>query len=243
MDEHLKTQFLTTQWTVILGTDGDYSEEPAEALIRLCENYRYPVYSFIRKQCGDAEEARDLTQGFFAFLIEKKIYRQATPERGRFRTFILSAVKNYLANERRNANRQKRGGSHQHLSIDAELAEAQYASEPSSLTPDLIYDRKWANAIFDRVWQLLEKEYEQMHQRDRFEALRSSWMTPEDSLPYAELGSALGLSEGGVKTAVFRLRNRFRKLFRATVAQLVENPNSVDDEIRYLMQVMGSTEA
>lgn len=240
MNEHLKTQFLTTQWTLIPGADGTASEDPGEVLIRFCEDYRYPVYAFIRKQCGNAEEARDLTQGFFAFLIEKKIYRRATPERGRFRTFLLAAVKNYLLNVHRDANCQKRGGGKFHLSIDAKEAEAQCANVPSNLTPDLLYDRKWANAVFDRVWQLLESEYEKIHQHDRFEALRPSWMSAEDSMPYAELGTLLGLSEGGVKTAVLRLRSRFTKLFRVTVAQLVENPNTVDDEIRYLIQVMAS---
>ena len=239
MEEHLKTQFLTTQWTQILGEAGESSDQPATVLVKLCENYRYPVYAFIRKSCGNAEEARDLTQGFFEFLIEKKIYQKANPERGRFRTFLLASVKNYLSNQRRDASRLKRDGEYDHIPIDAE---AQYANEPGHLSPDLLYDRKWANAIFDRVWQLLESEYDQIHQRERFEILRSSWMAPEEALPYSELGTLLGLSEGGVKSAVFRMRSRFRKLFRASVAQLVENPNAVDDEIHYLMQVMGTTD-
>ncbi|MFT4637750.1 MAG: RNA polymerase sigma factor (sigma-70 family) [Verrucomicrobiales bacterium] len=242
MGEHLKTQFPTTQWTQILGSDEGSSDQPAKALVRLCENYRYPVFAFIRKSCRNAEEAHDLTQGFFAFLIEKQIYRSADPERGRFRTFLLASVKNYLSNEHRKANRQKRGGGACHISIDIASAEAQYVSEFSDVTPDMLYDRKWANAVFDHVWQILESEYEQIHQLEKFEMLSSSLMAPEESLPNAELASKLGLSEAGFKSAVHRMRSRFRKLFRATVAQLVENPNAVDEEIRYLMQVMVFTD-
>jgi RNA polymerase sigma-70 factor (ECF subfamily) len=242
MAEHLKTQFLTTQWTQILGSGGSETDRPTEALVRLCESYRYPIYAFIRKRCGNVEEARDLTQGFFAFLIEKKIYRSATPERGRFRTFLLAAVKNYLSNTARDANREKRGGDKTHLQIDAEAAEAQFTSELTNVTPDTLFDREWANAVFDRVWELLQSEYEHLQQRDRFEALRSSWMASEDSLPYAELAEQLGISVAGVKSAVFRMRRRFRELFRATVAQLVENPNAVDEEIRYLTEVMAHSD-
>ena len=244
MPEHLETKFLTTPWTLILGSNdtGKASERPTRALIKLCENYRYPVYAFIRQRCGNADRARDLCQGFFAFLIEKKIYRNASPERGKFRTFLLTSVKNYLTNEHRDANAQKRGGAAEHLSIDAEEAEAQFGAELSEATPEALFDREWANAVFDRVWSMLQAEYDEINQADRFEALRSSLMEPEDSLPYVELASQLGLSEGGVKSAVFRLRGRFRELFRRTVAQLVENPNAVDEEIAYLMKVISHTQ-
>ena len=243
MAEHLESQFLTTPWTLILGTENRTipgADQPSQTQVRLCENYRYPVYAFIRKRCGDAEKARDLSQEFFAMVIEKKIYRKADPDRGRFRTFLLASVKNFLHDDYNAAQRLKRGGGKVHVSIDVMEAEQHYQlASFGENTAERLFDREWAVAVFDRTWGRVREEFEQAGQLDRFEALRSNLMEEEESIPYAEIANRLGLEVAGVKSAAFRLRGRFREIFREVVAQLVENPNAVDDEISYLIELMG----
>ena len=242
MPEHLESQFLSTPWTLILGsidqTSPD-SDKPSPAQVRLCENYRYPVYAFIRKRYGDAEKARDLTQQFFAMMIEKKIYRKADPDRGRFRTFLLASVKNFLNNEIDAANTLKRGGKQVHISIDLLEAEQHYQlASYGTNSAERLFDREWAVAVFDRTWCQLREEFVAAGQVDRFDALRANLMEEESAIPYAEIAAQLGLEIAGVKSAAFRLRARFREIFREIVAQLVENPNAVDDEISYLIELM-----
>jgi len=233
--ENPKHQFLTTQWTRILSTHHTASNTPDDAIVTLCENYRAPVYAFILKRNGNPSEADDLTQSFFASLIEKKTYRQADRQRGRFRTFLLTSVKNFLHQNHRNQQRQKRGGAVKHLSLNTENDPVEIEGDSPT---DEFFDKNWAISIFDRVWRLLEEEYQQTNQLSRFETLRNTLTLADDSVPYADLAKQLKLSINGVKSATFRLRSRFRELFRATVAQLIDNPSNVDDEIRYLMEVM-----
>jgi len=230
-------RFLTTQWTRILGPESADSKNGSQALILLCETYHYPVYAFIRNRCGDAEKARDLSQGFFEFLIEKKLYRSADRERGRFRTFLLAAVKNYLAKDYRDATTLKRGGNERSVSIDLLEVENHYQADLSSdVAPDAFFDHKWAVTVFDQVWTALEDEYHQLEQKERFEALRPCLTDPADAPSYAELAIQLDTSEGAIKAAVFRLKSRFRNIFRQAVSQIVDNPSEVDEEIRYLIE-------
>ena len=237
MTDKSDPRFHTTQWTLLLGATGESSDSGSEALILLCETYHYPVYAFIRNRCGDPENARDLCQGFFEFLIEKKLYRSADRERGRFRTFLLAAVKNYLNKDYRDANALKRGGGKQTISIDLIEVENHYQAELSSeIAPDAFFDHEWALTVFDQVWNALEDEWRQLDQADRFTALRTYLTNPADSPTYAELAKHLGTTEGAVKAAVFRLKSRFRNIFRQAVSQLVENPADVDEEIRHLIE-------
>lgn len=241
MAEHLETRFLTTPWTLIVGADESASDRATQALVKLCENYRYPVFAFIRARQHNVDDAKDLTQGFFEFLLEKKVYRHASRERGKFRSFLLATLKNYMANEFRFASRQKRGGHQVHLSIDDMDSDSGAAHEiASEASPESLYDREWARTVFDEVWAKLEAEFEMAGMSDRFKALRSSLMMSEGAVPYVALAEQLNLSEAGVKTAAFRMRRRFRELFRETVAKLVENPNQIDEEIAYLISVMAS---
>ena len=237
MADDRDARFLTTQWTRILGPEDNSTDSGSDALILLCETYHYPVYAFIRNRCGDPEKARDLSQGFFEFLIEKKLYRSADRERGRFRTFLLAAVKNYLNKDFRDANTQKRGGSEQTVSIDMIEMENHYQSGLSTIVPpDTFFDHEWAVTVFDQVWETLENEYRQMDQGERFNSLRSYLTNPADCPPFSELAAQLNTTEGAIKAAVFRLKRRFRDLFRLAVSQIVDNPADVDEEIRYLIE-------
>ena len=237
MDNLKDPNFLTTRWTHILESDKSGDESASGALVQLCENYYFPVYCFVKNRCGDAEKARDLTQGFFEVLIETKFYGNADPERGRFRTFLLAAVKNYLIKQHRDSTRKKRGGGACHVSIDFEEAEKSYRSELVAKIPgDELFDHNWAVTIFDRVWEMLRSEYEQAGHLNRFEILRPALTDAGFKVPYAKLATQLDLSENGVKTVVFRMRSRFRELFRATVGQLLDNPGEIDEEIQYLIQ-------
>jgi RNA polymerase sigma-70 factor (ECF subfamily) len=230
------SQFLTTQWTQILASRGENADSTSEALVALCQNYHEPVLVFIRNQCGDPEKARDLCQGFFERLIETKFYRKARPERGRFRSFLLTAVKNYLLNEHRDASRQKRGAASLHFSIEGDdLAEPELVA---GIPPDALFDQQWATTVFKGVWKLLRAEYGQLDQLDRFEAFRPTIMNPGKAFPCAEVAEQLGMSESGAKSAAFRLKSRFRELFREVVAQLVDHPNEVDAELQYLIEAM-----
>ncbi len=234
MAEKSKGQFITTQWTRILGSSQESHEEVSKSLTNLCEIYHDPVFLFIRSRCGNTEQAKDLCQGFFAMLIEKQIYRHADRHRGKFRSFLLTSVKNYLKNEYRNESRQKRAGGKQHFSIDGPGKELDLVDEEPT---DSLFDREWANIVFGRVWETLGKEYQKSGKEDRFRVLRPSIDDPT-SFSLSEAGKELKLSESAAKSAAFRLRGRFREIFRDTVAELVESPDDIEDEIRYLIQSM-----
>jgi len=236
MRKHRDIDFMTTHWTRILGSQQTISDTASDALNLLCTHYRQPIYHFILRRVESPEEAEDLTQSFFAGLIEKKHYRSADPNRGKFRTFLLSAVKNFLLSQVRNANVQKRGGRYEHISI--ETTEAPDLEDHANAFSDSDFDQQWAIAIFDSVWKELEVEYKHMNQGDRYQILRKTLTLPEQGIPYADLAEHLQITVSGVKSAVFRLRSRFRERFRAAVAQVVENPAEIDEEIRYLMMAM-----
>ncbi len=240
MSDHLQSQFLTTRWTLILN-DGHGSSSTTDALATLCETYHTPVYVFIRNRCGNDDDAQDLTQGFFETLIEKRWYQKARPERGRFRAFLLTAVKNYLINAHRQATTCKRGGEMVRTMLENFEAGERADQDQALLThhpPDAVFDREWAAVIFKRTWSLLRAEYENMGQLDRFKALRATIVNPGAPFPYDEVASQLALSESGAKSAAFRLKTRFRELFRAIVAEVVDHPDEVNQEIEYLIQAM-----
>ena len=236
MEPSRDQQFLTTQWTQILNSQGAKGDGNSAALVTLCQNYHYPVLLFIRNRCGDPEKAKDLCQGFFEFLVETKFYRKADPERGRFRSFLLTAVKNYLLKEHRKASCQKRGAVNIHFSIeDDDLAGPELET---NIPADAQFDQQWAITVFKSVWRVLREEYGQLDQLDRFEALRPTIMNPGIAFPYEEVAGQLGMTESGAKSAAFRLKSRFREIFRETVAQLVDHPNEVDAELQYLIEAL-----
>ena len=219
------------------------SPESREALARLCEAYWYPIYAFVRRQGHDAETARDLTQGYFTRLLEKRELRRVDPKLGRFRAFLIASVRHFLSNERDREEARKRSPGSPILSLDAEAAEGMYLVEPAdNATPETLYERKWAATVLERATRRLAAEAAEAVEREdarRFSRLRVYLIEDRPGLPYKEAAADLGMTEDAVKVAVHRLRRRFGELLRKEVAQTVQDPADVDDELRYLLGVIG----
>jgi len=230
--------FPSTRWSLIRSVrDGDSRSE--EALAGLCQAYWPPIYAYARRRGYPVDQAEDLTQGFFTKLLEKNYMAQADRERGRFRTFLLSSFKHYMANEWDHAQAQKRGGGREILSLDVETAEGRLRIEPAdTVTPETLFARHWARTLLDRVLGQLRKT-ERSAGTDRFERLKSCLTGSEPSLPYRELAAELGMTEAAVKVAVHRMRKRFARLLRDEVAETVDGDEAVADEIRFLLEALG----
>jgi RNA polymerase sigma factor (sigma-70 family) len=229
--------FESTQWSVVLAAAGDRTGASREALEALCERYWYPVYAFVRRRGHAADEAEDLTQAFFAKLIEKHYVRDADPARGKFRAFLLTAVTHFLANERDREAALKRGGGRMIVSLDGEAAEGRFRAEPADpLTPERVFERRWALTTLERALARLRAEHERAGAADRFERLKGC-LTGE-AASHGELAAALGMTEGAVKVAVHRLRRRYRELLRAEIAETLVDPATVDDELRELLAAL-----
>lgn len=236
----LPRSFATTHWTMIVTAGRDASPEARRAMGSLCEAYWYPVYAFIRRQCGDADEAVDLTQGFFTRLLEKRHLAGLERGRGKFRWWLLLAVKHYLANERDRARAAKRGGGRRPVSIDADDAESRYRLEPShGVTPERIFERRWALALLERVLSNLQQECLAEGKGRLFDALKESLGGGGHEGRYAQVAAELQMGEGAVRTAAHRLRRRYRELLRHEIAQTVETAEQVDEEIQFLFEAVG----
>lgn len=231
--------FVTTHWSVVLSARDQGSATSNEALEALCRTYWYPLYAFVRRQGRTPHDAQDLTQEFFARLLEKDYLKAAAPDKGRFRTFLLVALKRFLANEWDRQRAQKRGGSNPVVSIDQELAESRFAAEPAQLQPDLLFDRQWARTLLDHTMLRLREEYMSSGRAKLFELLRSCLARDESALPYAEIATRLNLTEPAVKMAVQRLRARYREILRAEIAETVASEDEVEEEIRHLFSAFG----
>ena len=209
-----------------------------QALAALCSAYWYPLYAYARRRLGNVHLAQDLTQEFFARLLEKNILAGAQQERGRFRGFLITAFKNFLANEGDKARAQKRGGGKVPLPLDFQAGDARYDLEPShAWTPERLFERQWALALLEQVLTALRAEFVADGKETLFERLKGS-LTGEAAIAYAELAGELNMSEGAVKVAAHRLRKRYRELLRREVAQTVADPEEVDDEIRRLFEAL-----
>jgi RNA polymerase sigma-70 factor (ECF subfamily) len=231
--------FATTRWSLVLSAGEDSRPESRKALSDLCEAYWYPLYYYVRRRGHGAEDARDLTQEFFATLLEKESLRVADPARGRFRSFLLGSLSHFLANEWRRRSAQKRGGRRGPLPFDLGSAEDRYAREPAhDLTPEKAFERRWAILLLDGTLSRLRNEYAAAGKVALFEKL-SPYLAGRKGAAYGEVARALDLSEGAVKVAVHRLRRRCRDLLRAEVAQTVDDPAEVDEELRHLMSAVG----
>lgn len=238
-------RFLTTRWSVVLAAGGEPCAEsgPAakDALSLLCQTYWYPLYAFVRRRGHGADEARDLTQAFFVHVLEKNAIGAADPERGRFRSFLLTALKNFLANEWSRASAEKRGGGRRvlPLSADFDSAERLYGREPTdTLTPERLYERRWALTLLDAVLLDLQKQYIAGGKAELFDALKPYLTGDSHAPPQAQIAAALGISEGAVQVAIHRLRKRYRELLRAHIGHTVESPEQVEDEIRDLFRAV-----
>ena len=237
---HAVGHFVTTRWSQVIaaGRPAD-SAHARTALEQLCQTYWYPLYAFVRRQGHPPHDAQDLTQEFFARLLERNALGAADRERGRFRSFLLATLKNFLRDEWDKLRARKRGGGQAVVSLDAGDAESRYALEPvDTMTADRIYERRWAMLLLDRAVKRLEAEHEAAGRLVQFETLKASLAGSRESQPYAELAVRLGLSEGAVKVAVHRLRQRYREVIRAEIAETVAGEAEVEAEPKHLMAAL-----
>lgn len=233
-------EFGTTQWSLVLSAGHRSSPDGHDALSLLCSRYWLPVYSYVRRRVRDVHEAQDLTQAFFARLLEKEILASARPDRGRFRAFLLTCLKRFLVNEWGKAGAQKRGGGRAAISLDFDASESGLQIEPTDdMTPERAYDRQWALTLLDRVLTTLEKEMTAAGKRTQFETLKGFLSGKRSPGAYAEAARLMHVSEGAVKVAAHRLRKRYRQLMRDEIAQTVADPNEVEEEIRSLFVSLG----
>ena len=234
-----RAEFTTTHWSVVLSAGNEASPTASEALAQLCQTYWYPIYAFIRRQGYGVDDARDLTQEFLARLIKKRDLSRVTQEKGRFRSFLLVALKHFLVNEWRRVHSQKRGCGQSVIPLDEVLAEGRYDLEPGhEITPERLYDRRWALTLLDKALATLRRDHAAQGKELQFDILKAHLSSTMESLTYAETGVKLGVSEGAVKVAVYRLRQRYVRFLREEIARTVATPADVDDELRYLMRVL-----
>lgn len=228
-------QFASTRWSLVVAAGRGEAPEARAAFAELCQAYWYPLYAYARRRLARVEDAQDLTQEFFARLLEKDYLRAADPARGRFRSFLLTAFQRFLAREHERAAALKRGGGSRPLSLDFQDGERRYGSEPADpVTPESVYERRWALTLLEQTLARLRQEFTDAGKGPLYEALKGTLTGDGAAEPYARIGEQLGLSEPAVKTAVHRLRRRYQELLRAEVAQTVASPEEVEDELRDL---------
>jgi RNA polymerase sigma-70 factor (ECF subfamily) len=233
------SQFVTTHWSVVLQAGREFSPEAQDALESLCKSYRYPLYVHVRRLGWGPEDAEDLTQQFLARFIGRKYLQLADPGRGRFRSFLLTSLKNFLADEWDKLRAQKRGGGQAVISWDGVEPEERYRLEPAEgLTPDLIYEKRWAGVLLDGVLTQLGHDYDQAGRGTEFNRLKNFVWGDGDGGTYAEVAVHLNMQENAVKTAVHRLRKRFREQLRLEVGRTVSSPEEVDEELRHLRALL-----
>jgi len=232
--------FKTTHWSVVLSAGHDSESVARQALESLCLAYWFPLYAYVRRQGHSPEDAQDLTQAFFERFLERGYFSHANRERGRFRTFLLSSLKHFLTEEWRRVNRQKRGGGREFVPFAPDDAENRYSAEPrNELAPDLLYDRRWAEAMLERVLARLRKDYDSTGRTEIYSQLQQFLWGRQAEISYADMAAKLGINEGAVKVAVHRLRGRFRDLLREEVANTVETPDQIEEELRHLLGAFG----
>lgn len=231
--------FSTTHWSVVLAAGQGDSPGAADALEGLCQVYWYPLYVFVRRQGHAPHDAQDLTQEFFARLLERKYLRLADRNRGRFRTFLLTSLKHFLINEWNKANRQKRGGGRQLISLDAEETETRFRAEPAdNWSPDKAFERQWAMVLLDRVLDQLQREFVAAGRGAVFEELKACLTGADNENTYAEIGRRLGMTESNLKVTAHRLKQRYRELLRQEIALTVDGPEAIDQEMRDLFAAL-----
>jgi DNA-directed RNA polymerase specialized sigma24 family protein len=232
--------FPVTSWSLVVAAGKNNSTGSRDALNHLCGLYWYPLYGYIRRQAFDVSRAQDLTQAFFALVLEKNYIQDANCDRGKFRSFLLTCLKHFLANERDRNLALKRGGRTPALSLEICLCdgEMQYALEPGhDLTPERIFEQRWAMTLMKHVHDRLASEFARAGKGDQFQRL-SGFIAEEVDVPYREVAAQCGVTEGSVKVAVHRLRRRFREVLRDEVMQTVSEVKEVEEEIRFLKEVL-----
>lgn len=232
--------FRTTCWQMVASAGGDTSNESQQALTQLCEQYWYPLYAYIRRSGHRADQAEDLTQAFFAMLLEKKSFKNADPSRGRFRSYLLGALKNFLCNESDRARALKRGGGRGPLSLDVSSGEGRYAIEPadSRSSPERLFDRQWALTVLSHALKTVKDDLARQGKQTMFDRLQFCLVGDDAGADYRKIGEELGMNEGAIKTAVHRLRKRYRDALREQIAQTLDSEDEVEEEIQYLFAAL-----
>ena len=238
---HPSSSFAPTRWTLILRARGQTPESHA-ALGELCEAYYQPVQRFLQREGRDDDSARELTQEFFAQILSRGGFDEADPARGRFRSYLLGALKHFLADQRKHERRLKRGGSAATESLDVAPSDDNGSSlqvaDTSTPAPEAFFDREWALAVMARALEVLQKEFTTAGKSNQFDRLKPWLMGEAPSMSQADAASHLGLSEGAVKVVIHRLRKRFRDAVRSEIAQTLRDPSLVDEELRHLVEAL-----
>jgi len=233
-----RPSFATTHWSVVLAVGAPQTTRAQQALSRLCQTYWYPLYAYIRKRGWNPQDAEDLTQEFFARLLRKESLSHINREGGRFRSFLLKSLNRFLTDEWRRARVQRRGAG-KVISLDIANAESRFQIEPAAEhTPETLYDRAWALALLGRTFNRLREEYSRNGKGPLFDELKFCLTGERSVIPYAELAGRLNMPESTVKTLVHRLRRRYRELLRDEVAQTVNSPQEIEEELRALFRAL-----
>lgn len=233
-------RFATTHWSLVRNAARPDDPETRAALETLCRRYWFPLYAFVRRRGATVHEAQDLTQEFFLRLMEKNTLAVASPERGRFRSFLLASLQNFLANERDRRTARKRGGDRRTLSLDWDSGESRLSLEPAHAdTPERVFERQWALTLLDNVISRLRDEFSASGRERQFESLKAALTGGRAALDYAAVAAELLISEDAARQAASRLRKRYRELLREEVATTVERDDEVEDEIRRLIEALG----
>jgi DNA-directed RNA polymerase specialized sigma24 family protein len=233
--------FATTHWTVVIAAGRGSSREAEVALEELCRTYWFPLYVYVRRQTPTREDAEDLTQAFFARFLEKNYLEKLRSQKGKFRAFLLAALKHFLANEWDRASTQKRGGGVMPISLDWQNADARYLIEPvDNLSPDTLYDRTWAITLLQKVLARLRDENATEDKSRLFAQLKPFLMVGTSAVPYGDAAAKLNLGEGAVRVAVHRLRRRYRELLREEISQTLSDTSDIAEEMRTLFSAFSS---
>jgi RNA polymerase sigma-70 factor (ECF subfamily) len=233
------TRFHSTRWGDVLAARDGTDPQAREALSELCRTYWYPLYAFARRKGHSPDQAEDLTQGFLADALARDFLRDVDPARGRFRSFLLASFANYLRNESDRANRVKRGGLVALVPIEARSAEERYVREPQHVeTAERLYERRWALTVIERALDGLERQLTSQGKGRLFDRIKPALLGADDAVAYAQVAVEFGMTEGAVKVAAHRMRNRLGTLIREEVALTVADPTQVDEEIRTLFSAL-----
>ena len=231
--------FATTHWSVVLSAGDGPSPQAQEAITQLCQTYWYPLYAFVRRQGCGPHDAQDLTQEFFARLLQSHFFAVADPKRGRFRSFLLASMKHFLLHEWEKARALRRGGGRQVIPLDVAGGESRYGLEPADpVSADRVFERRWALTLLEQVVERLRADYAGAGKASLFDALKPALTGARGLAGYGEVAGRLGLSEGAVKVAVHRLRQRYGELLREQIAHTVGSPAEVEEELRHLLGVL-----
>jgi RNA polymerase sigma-70 factor (ECF subfamily) len=230
-------EFGSTDWSMVRQLDGPDAEL---ALAKLCEQYWQPLYAYVRTKVRDVHKAQDLTQGFFAHVVAKDSLRRAAPERGRFRSFVLASLKNFMANDYAAENAQRRGGNFRHVPLDFDDGDQHFSRVAAdSMSPDRVFERAWTLTLLDRVSERLRSEHEVAGELDRFDALKQALAPAVRGSTYDEIAETLQITPAGVRQAASRLRKRYRELLRLEVGRTLEDNDDIEDEIRKMFASLG----